>query len=314
MYVHKNARNVLSGWGLFNPASQLSSIMMLLLAPFAASVEVFVRKDMGERYFNYVNFMGGFFCLTLMRVIYALSGMGFSLFSGAGTPPATSIVSLNWFRLVWFAYILMGLYHFFYQWYREATQKPLHSFYLGDSRLFFLGKIIYGLVNQFFPKFIEIIARFLPEHEKEELLKYDTRLQDYKAFTYMVLEPAAFILFGWYFWVVSGLVGFWAVVSGLMLLFHSSTTLMKERHEFLDMRDGQIFAEQIQLALEDKSDTLRVSDNVKQTMYKMAEQAAENPSMMEDIKSDSPSVAEVLANLRAKKQAQPQETILNAHS
>ncbi len=304
MYQSKNQRNVLVGWGMFGTPNFAASIVMALLAPFVVSVEVFLRKDMGQRYFNYGNFIGGILVISVMRIIYS--------FGAALIGTEKSYHDIYFFRYVIYGYLLLSAYHFFYQWYREATYKPIHSLYLGDSRLFFIGKFAYGVLNRFVPTVVSFIARFLPEKEREDLLSREIRLKDYKAFTYLFVEPVLLIGFGWYFWGYLGLGSFWLVVSGLMLYFHTSSAFTKEWHELLDVRDSKIFAEQLQTALNDESDTLRVSETFKKRMHRMAEDAAENPDMMEEIKGNSPSVAQVLANL--KKKTAVEEPTLNGQA
>ena len=54
-------------------SEQWIGLVMAILAPFAASVEVFLRKDMGVRYFTFTNFIAGLIVIWLFRIIYAIT-------------------------------------------------------------------------------------------------------------------------------------------------------------------------------------------------------------------------------------------------
>lgn len=294
MYVSNKERDLSHGYNaLFGDPRAIQGLISALLAPFAVTVEVFVRKEMGERYFTYRTFVTGIIVLIIFRVMYY-----FALLYG---PPSTGITgflgAINWFYLIFLAYVGMSAFHFMYQWYLEAVEKPIFSQYMGDSRLFPLGKALLKTFNGLFSILVGFFTFFLSAEEKALLKGKNVKFTNYRAFTYKFVEPAVIILIGWYAANISLLLGFWLMISGLILAIHSTSYLKAERDQFLDMRDGKIFASQMELAMEDKSDTLHFSENVKQTYRSMAEDMESQPEEFEEMKKSSPSVADALANL-----------------
>lgn len=294
MYISKKERDLTSGYNaLFGDPRAIQGLIAALLAPFAVTVEVFVRKEMGERYFTYNNFVTGIIVLIIFRVLYF-----FALSYGPAPTGITGFLGrINWFYLIFLAYIGMSAFHFMYQWYLEAIDTPLFSHYMGDSRLFPFGKILLKTVNGLFSIIVGLFAMFLSAEEKAKLRGKNVKFSNYRAFTYKFVEPAVIILIGWYAGYVSLLLSFWLMISGLILAVHSTSILRAERDHFLDMRDGKIFASQMELAMEDKSETLHFSENVKRTYRSMAEEMESQPEEFEEIKKSSPSVADALANL-----------------
>lgn len=292
MFNADKGRNVLHFYKAAGP--NYAALFAMLFSPFAAAVEVFLRKDMGERYFNGTTFIAGLIVIGFFRVLFALTNVSIS-FAGIQVGVETNVI-----YLVWLAYIGMSAYHFMYQWYREATHKPLFSQYLGDSRLFFVGKFLLTIFNKLFYFPVKLFAMTLPIEERQQLVNGDFGFKDYKGFTYRFVEPFTLLLLGWFSFYISGLLGFWLMISGAILALHSSNVLSRERGQFLDMRDGQIFASQLQKALNGDSDTLRLSDGFKQVMHNMAEQAEDNQAAFEEMKTSSPSIADALANLNPK--------------
>lgn len=274
-----------SSQGLF------TGIFTMIFSPFAAAVEVFLRKDMGERYFNGTTFIAGLIVIGFFRMLFALTNINISL-TGIQIGVNTNVI--YW---VWLGYIAMSAYHFMYQWYREATNKPLYSYYMGDSRLFFVGKVLLAIFNKLFYLPVKLFAMTLKAEEREQLIGGDFGFKDYRLFTYRFVEPVTLLVLGWFSFAISGLLGFWLTISGMILALHTSTVLSRERGQLLDIRDGQIFSSQLQNALNGKSDTLKVSNSFKQIINTMAEQAEDDQAAFEEMKASSPSVAEALANL-----------------
>ena len=86
-------------------------------------------------------------------------------------------------------------------------------------------------------------------------------------------------------------------MSAGIIAIHSSLAVSKERHQYLDMRDSQIFATQIQDAMNDKSKTLKLSGGFKKTIKHMATEAEKNPTIITNMRQSSPSVAEAMEML-----------------
>lgn len=296
-YISKKERDLSSAYNyLLGDPRASRQFFSALLAPFAVTVEVFIRKEMGERYFTYNNFTTGLIVLVIFRVIY--------YFATAYGAPVTGITgflgAINWFYIIFLAYIVMSAFHFMYQWYLEAVERPIFSQYMGDSRLFFLGKTLLKTFNVLFSVAVGIFTLFISEKERELLKGKKLELTNYRAFTYQFVEPLVVIIIGWYIGYISLLLSFWLIVSGAILAIHSASYLKVERDQFLDIRDGKIFASQMELAMNDKSETLHFSENMKQTIHGMAEDIESRPEEFEEIKKSNPSVADALANLNPK--------------
>ena len=294
MYVSKKERDLSFGYNyLLGDPRAFRQFAAALLAPFAVTIEVFVRKEMGERYFTYSNFITGLIVLVIFRVIYFLATAYGAPVSGI----SGYIGAINWFYIIFLCYVGMSVFHFMYQWYLEAVERPIFSHYMGDSRLFFLGKIILKTANGFFSIIVGVFSLFLSDEEKELLKGKEVEFTNYRAFTYQFVEPFTVILLGWYIGYLSFLLMFWLMISGAILAIHSSSYLKAERDQFLDIRDGKIFASQMELALNDESKTLHFSEQVKETIRSVADEIEKDPEEFEQMKKSSPSVADALANL-----------------
>lgn len=282
-------------------SEQSIGFIMAILAPFAASIEVFLRRDMGVRYFTFTNFIAGLIVIWLFRVIYSLS----SSFSALKTNTLLKIfgadisvsVNTNIMYWVWLAYVCLGIYHFMYQYYRDAVNKPAYSFFIGDSHLFFIGKVILGLLNKLFYLPVRFFAMTLPAAERQQLLSRKVRFTDYRTFTYRYVEPLFVLGLGLVLYSYSGVLSFWLVVSAVILALYSSYGLQRERNEFLDLRDGKIQAEHMQAALVGKSDQLKLSEDFKRLIKETSVQIGDDLEAYEELKESSPAVADVLANL-----------------
>ena len=304
----QSPRNLLQAYGLFKGPNVLAQILMGFLAPFAGSVEVFVRRDMGERYYTFGNFMAGLLAIGFIRLLNFFLN-SFTSSGGSGF----SLQSFNWLYMAWLAYIFMGIYHFFYQWYRDVAKEPIYSFDMGESRFFWPAKVFLAVINRFVTIPLKVISLVLPRRHREHLLALDIRFKDYQAFAYKFLEPFTIILLGILFFPISGFVTFWLVLSGLVLAVHSSQILSQERDMFLDMRDSQIMATQLQAALKSQSNTLRVSQNFKNTFTYMAEHIEESPELLNPM-YNTPSVTEALAMLNPDLRKEESDKAKNSES
>jgi len=217
---------------------KVHTFTQILMAPFACTVEVFLRKSFGIRYWSFPRFITGIIVIGLFRLAFGLSEIGQSLVNGLMGGKASQ--SMNWIYGVWLGFILMGCYHFIIQSYHNAINKQILTTSMGESRLLGLGKILLALVNRIANRILKRILPFLPLNDRANLEKKPIHLSDYRGFTYRVVEPLCIFLLSQIFAQISGIVSFWLLVSSLMLAMHSSLNLAKEREPILDMRDAEI--------------------------------------------------------------------------
>ena len=132
--MRKQPRNVVGdeqAWaGMIPGLGLMNYVLRLLTVP----IEVFLRRDFGERHFTRINFIGGLIILIIWNLISGLFGMlagGFSitnmLFNRGGADTA------SWMGGIIYLYVFVGILHFLTIWWKDITGKPVHSFSAGRS-------------------------------------------------------------------------------------------------------------------------------------------------------------------------------------
>ncbi|MEM9981729.1 MAG: hypothetical protein AAF734_04475, partial [Bacteroidota bacterium] len=121
-------------------------------------------------------------------------------------------------------------------------------------------------------------------------LQLSTVIYDKEAFTKRFTEPLVVFLFAFYF--TSGSLYTWLIVCGMALLMHSHMDYEYEREEYLDIKDSMIDAIR-------QRDHIQYREKLKHQLGGMMEdiqkRAEAEPDFYEELKVNSPSVAEVLA-------------------
>ena len=206
--------------GMVQQLRVLTDIAIILSGWASVTLEVFLRRQFGERYFTPLRHFLGLMVLLVF-------GSGVSLFtmltlSGAAPQQAAralfSSSVLGWFAV---AYFIAGLIHRFDIWYRNHYEDRLwYSKSFGISWLNFLVGFRLGP---------------LPP------------LDDW--FIYLYVEPGACFLAGWLLWILgttdvepTGPLGSWFMLASFALFAKNQMLYYKERDKFLNMNDSRIEA------------------------------------------------------------------------
>lgn len=172
----------------------------------AAIAEVFFRRRMGRRYYNLRVMGGGLIGLTIARLLIVF-------LEHPPTRMIDGIQTIHFFDAFIGLFILVSLGHFIGYARRESRGIYIHSWYMGDSRFFFLLRAL-GIRN-------------------------------YRSLTYRYVEPFMLLLvvpFALFYSVLLGLLVFFAV---FRLGYENAKLLARSHQEDLDMQDGRLEAEEI---------------------------------------------------------------------
>lgn len=275
---------------------------------FSITVEVFLRRDFGERYFNRSKVTSGFLVIAiwsfLSKVGSGLSRPTMSLFQSEEPPPEPSF-SLGGAAatLILLLYLVLCGYHSFSIWWRNSTGRPLHSWDAGKSWLTPIGQLIMVGANKLMGLFCRIFAFTLPPDQRASLMQSPPpAMNDAVLFTERYIEPLtvfALALVCMKFDV--GALGSWLLLSTAGLLFWTNIRHEKEREEMLDMRDSLIKSRYMTEAIiHGETDGLRIKSNVKEIVQQMSIQAAAAPETMEQFRQGAPSLANAMEALNPK--------------
>jgi hypothetical protein len=113
----------------WQPLMAVTQLTMVILSWLSVSLEVFIRRDFGERYLNWLRLFLGYIAMDLFTLIPTLI---FSLipFMARQYLPVSSYFS--------YGFLILGAYHQFRIWQRNRRGIQWHSQSFGISRLAFL--------------------------------------------------------------------------------------------------------------------------------------------------------------------------------
>ncbi len=142
MKLMQETRSVLSGFDPWRKAEWALSLVSLISSCFAVSVVPFLRKDMGERYFGWINLFFGY------TVVANFTFIGNFFFGGPS----------QLMTFFWLAFIAASLYQRRRIALRNSAGEEWHSMYMGTSLLPlpFSAEILF--------KFVEPALVFLAGH------------------------------------------------------------------------------------------------------------------------------------------------------
>ena len=304
----KNERNLMGGRDMWSSIFPFMDFGYFILGWFTVTIEVFLRRDFGERYFNRMNFLAGFLILGFWAII--VGGLSAAMSSinltGRAGMYGNTVGAMGGFSsaifLMWLAYIVLSVLHFIRIWWRNRTNRPLHSLDAGRSNILWLGELLIGLVNIIAAFFIKLFALTLSAEDKEKLNQLLPLVTDVQAFTERFLEPVLVWLLGFIFVSLgSGILGFWLVFSAVALSLYTNYRYEAERHHFLDIRDQLLEAQYMPDAIAGLSDVIRLPNSVKETMKQTAERVNQvSPKVMEQVRNQNPTLADAMAALNPK--------------
>lgn len=293
-------RNLLAGLSFYDTSSGMISFLMMILSLFTVTAEVFIRKNMGQRYFNIVNFWAGFIVFSTFGVlINAFAGLRKGAVFNSGISSQQSSYS-TLILIIWFLYVAFGLAHLFHQWYKEESGKPIHSLHSGDSRLEPLGKLLIKLANRLLAIPVYFFSKMLPERESEMLPKVLPVFKDVTSFTTRFVEPMFFYVLSVFVMNFSGVVGYWLLFTSMSLLFYCNMRDEFMKHKVLDIRDQMLEAAEVKAAMAGQSDFMRMPHSTKRVLENMAGKVENTPTLKENIKMFNPSIAEAMEAINSR--------------
>lgn len=141
----------------FSDPRTVYAFVEFLAAQFAKTIEVYFRKDFGQRYFGIGNVFGSAltFGLYLSVIIPALM-------SRSPRQPNVSQEDDSWILGLFFlGFVALGLLHQLTSWLRQRRSQRWHSRYSGTSHLAFLWPGNPYIVQRFIEPGISLIIGFL---------------------------------------------------------------------------------------------------------------------------------------------------------
>lgn len=315
-----NTRNLLGGFNVWAGVFPILNVAAFIAGWFTVTVEIFLRRDFGERYFNRMNFIAGLIVLSFFSFT---SSVG-SLMGGIGhsspqpyfdpqqgwimqeEPSSSSFLSsinpgfsaMTWVLLL---YILVCGYHFFRIWWRNGTQRPLFSFYSGKSWLEPVGKVGMGVANIVVGLVVRFYALTLPAHEQKWLPNAMPVMRDERAFTERFIEPLLLIIAS----IIAASVGAysmasWLIVSTSAIIFYTNMRLLAEDNAFLDWKDQIIESTEMREAMSGDTDSLPLSYSTKAGIWNVASLVEKSPETLDMVRRNSPSLADAMEALNPK--------------
>lgn len=295
-------RNLLAGFQFFDTTTGIFAFLMLVLGMFTVTVEVFLRKDMGQRYFNLINYWAGFIVFGVFSILFnAFSTLVPTSQNSFGQSSSPS--SLIFF--IWLAYVIVGVFHFIRQWWRQEVRKPIHSLYAGDSHLLFLGSIVMNLVNGLLVVPVKMVASFFADEEEGEVSAILPFFKDVEGFTTHFVEPFFLLALSVILTEFSPIVSIWLFLSSIALLFATNIRSQIMRDTILDLQDQMLEASEIKRAMNGTSEFMKVPHATKIVMENIADNVEEDSPLMTNIKTFNPTVAQAMEAI--KKRNQPTE-------
>lgn len=293
-------RHLFGGRDVMKNILPVLDFLYFVLGWFTISVEVFLRRDFGERHLTRLNFSIGFILLgAWLLIVGGIISMARAYNRNAYMDDwSGGFSSMGW---MWFGFILLSSIHFIQMWWRSRTDQPLHSLDAGKSWLLPLGKLLIGLVNiaAFVP--IKLFALTLSVEDKKQLEKLLPLVPDSRALTERILEPIAVLIVGAFF-LSNGAIalGMWLTLVSIALTIHTNYRYETERYQFLHIRDQIIEAKHLPKAINGTSDIIRIPKSTRETLTQTVEHIkTDAPEMMEEIKQSHPSLADAMAALNS---------------
>lgn len=298
-----------SGLNRWTRSSPIIEFIMFILGWFCIPVEVFMRKDFGQRWFNAINFYAGFFLLLIFAsiqyaidiiwekiaefVVYVASSIN-PLY--AASEETVSVAARIMDRSMFFflmLYTLMGAYHLFKIWWRNRTNTALHSFHNGTSRLEPLAGYLIPIINALTIPVIWLCVRLIPKKQRK-LGPQPDLINDRTAFTNAILEP--FVLFLLAKWV-TGIVSVWLFISAVSLAIHATWREIAKLNKVLDFRDSVLDAK---VMMDLRQQTLKGSTEG-QMMQQVAQSILETPHITAKVTDQYPDLMHIIEGMNRDK-------------
>jgi hypothetical protein len=314
-----SARNVLGSYQMWAQNFPFLNTAMYFLQWLVIPVEVFLKRDFGQRWFTTVNFYVGFLVLFWFNVTQQAGSMFGSFLGGSrsrqptrspfgfyeeGAEAAPAEPSL-WDKflensMLWFllAYLLLSAYHFFKIWWRNRTNTPLHSFDDGKSRLEPFAGGAMTLINAIATPVIGLFIRLLPERDRAAGRgTMPPLLNDESVFANTVLEPLLLFILGL---LLSGTASTWLLVSAFALGIFASWNESKKLDRLLDVRDNIIEGADMREAMKGGDTPQRMNSAQKEIVQQIAQKVETAPEVAAQVKADFPDLDDIISQMHSK--------------
>ena len=312
-YQNQKDRNLLEGWKQqYVMFGVIRDFLLAIMRPFSVTLEVFLRKNMGQRYFNFGHFVKGLILLQLLLLLSQLL-MQLLLTFPLMTKQIGKLINSDFmlFRFVQVGYVVLGLYHLYVQWRQENTGNPIHSFESGEAVLEPFAKPFMRLVNILLIIPIKIMSLTLPATDRERLSDILPVFDDKRQFTLEILEFIALnvvvfllLVVGYLFsdsktgvTYLSGipLVFIWLNLAFIPFFVNNLMALDEEWHRILNIRDNIIENQFMKSGLSDDFEKLHVPSGIRETLEYFVEESEDDPELLAHIHQNSPSIADAMA-------------------
>ena len=281
--------------GMFTgPIAGLQAFAYTVLAWFTITVEAFLRRNFGERYFTRSNFIVGFIVITVLALLNGIAeATSFGFLAGS-----LGIGGLDLglgFKYVMLLYLLVGAYHFWIIWINAQVGYPQHSLYSGVSHLQPIGKIIVAFLNPVIAKLVIPIGKVTLPSQLYTVLKASLKtsppIEDVERFTKYWLEPFVLMtIAGW----ASGIVSLWLYFGAFSMMLYTRMGYDLARASELDVEDSIIEATFQKEDLEARKNRRR---RIAVVLDSFRQRVEEEPEYLEHLKDENPEVFEALEEL-----------------
>ncbi|RKR84197.1 hypothetical protein BDD43_4424 [Mucilaginibacter gracilis] len=234
-------------------SSRTIGFIMLFLGWFTIPMEVFLRKDFGQRWFTAINFYAGLFLIgvvsALQWIIYSVwpglegrlfmlmnIGHAFDAYSDSESVAGTKAGDMLLFVI---AYLLIGSYHLFKIKWRNQAGIPLHSFDDGTSHLEWPAELLARALNVLALPILSTYFALVPKAQRKDK-PFPKLITNKAAFTSTFVEPTVVFFFAF---ISTSVESLWLFISGFALIIHAHWKEMARKNKMLDFQDSRVEAE-----------------------------------------------------------------------
>ena len=273
--MSRKPHDISGGIGALLMTEQMRMVQMIIysiLAWFSITIECFLRRDFGERYYTLPNFLIGFLAMLLFFVGFSAIASLNPLGSGQ-----RDVAMLPYMVLL--AYMVLSAFHFWKIWVNAQVGAPQHSLYDGTSHLQPIGELLMKILNPLLAIGVIFLGRFTLGNENFKRLtaslKVSPVLTNSEKFTKVFLEPVVIIALAFTFSTLA----FWLWVSFFAHTLYTRMRFEYRRFEELDITDGIIEAA---FSKEDLERQRRLSIQTEQAREVLQEKATLQPEAYQE--------------------------------
>lgn len=308
-----NTQNSQGASGMRMDNFPFQDIIMFLLKCFTIPVAVLLRRDFGERWLTPVNYFIGFLVLSGYSFGQQVGGSLQRTFSQPSffepnsapieEPSFLSSFMSNTMAWILWAYLILGVYHFFKMWWRNSTFTPFHSHSEGVSRLLPIGGHAMNLSNRLAAPIINLLMMTLPKEERDKAKEAPPLMVDSIAFTDTIFEPF-FLFFLSIFLSLFGMliVSFWLFSSCIGLAIFAYFREQQRMNDWLNMRDASIDAQIMQENLHYQEEMkTALSSNQKMVVEQIRNITEKTPGVATTIEKNYPDLMAIIEEVAGSK-------------